>query len=1236
MPIQLITGDLAVDKKPVIVAQLLDLLRQDPSRQVYYIVPDHIKFEMESYILDTMRQAKQGGGASQETNPSVALFNLQVASFSRLNWFLSDGPAVKQDLSDLGLAMIVRQILRTHQDQLYVYKKQVRYQAFAEDLVALFKELIQGNIEPEDLVEEDLPRLEEAVLQDPKRLDQRRIKEVQVLYQAFLEALEGQSVANFSRHDQLIDQVRHSHLAKHYFVIDHHYYLTSQEWDLVINLAKASEGVWLTLPVSAADLKAQRKLPLNELAYETAQRAQQIAAQAQVPMLEPWEISQPAIHQHPDLARLAQAFQVSQNTYQLPAAGHELALDPDRCVFLEFDSVQNELTQVANRIHQLVTEEGYRYRDIRVMTRHMDRYQAIIDPIFKANAIPYFFDHARSMSDHPLFSLIQALRQLAAYHWPMESILQVVKSPLMAGLFHQQVPVLDPSDLDHALFLFENVVIANRYQGHRFYDLDLAWYFMSQDLAYVDHLGQSQDMTNQAVVVAIRQALVEALAPFIQKHQTKNLGQVWAKAFYQLLDQVGVLDQMKAWRDTAIAAGQISESRQHEQVWQVLMDCLDEFQLVYGQTAIRLDDFLEVLLAGLESGTYHIIPPTLDQVTFTNLVSPQVSPAKVTFVVGLDQQALPQKPADLPILTAANRQDLMARLKAEGDASAESRPKDVKGTGQVTETDQDVGSLDQEAGPVANLAESSSATGSRHKFLLDQASVSRGADQVYAYQLVLSARDYLYLSYAQVYDQVKLSPSPYLQQLVRLVDYDFISQPQWLGKYALMVSPTLQTLHTAYVQQEPVSQSLIERLAIYQAYPVLDLVEESFNFIRLPDKLDPDLSLALYGRDLNLSVSRVEQYYQDPFSHFLLYGLRLQEREEGQIDPATAGDYYHQVLDQVFTLQKERGLDLARLDVATWQDLVNQVLTQVGQLDQFQVFNQSPRFQAIRRQMQGRMHAFGHFLLRQAQQNPFQVLHTEVTFGGARGQGLQGFTYPLASKGHLTIRGKIDRIDGLVHQDQAYLQVIDYKSGQKNFNLVDAYYGLDLQVLTYLAVAHQHYPDHRLVGGFYQPILHKYETGKDLDWTGSASLQEDAYLRRNRLKGFVNQPAEVLSDLEVRQDAKGQSLIYPVTYTKSGYHKGYTLYFDDQDLATLLAYTHHKFVEAANRIQAGDIELAPYHKDRYTTSINRKFRVITGFDATQADNYQRYRHKTLDKDQVLTTMAEDLKDRRQAGKEANQ
>ena len=221
MPIQLITGDLAVDKKPVIVAQLLDLLRQDPSCQVYYIVPDHIKFEMESYILDAMRQAKQGG-ASQETKPPVALFNLQVASFSRLNWFLSDGPAAKQDLSDLGLAMIVRQILLTHQDQLYVYKKQVRYQAFAEDLVDLFKELIQGNIEPEDLVEEDLPRLEEAVLQDPKRLDQRRLKEVQVLYQAFLEALEGQSVANFSRHDQLIDQVRHRDLAKHYFVIDHH------------------------------------------------------------------------------------------------------------------------------------------------------------------------------------------------------------------------------------------------------------------------------------------------------------------------------------------------------------------------------------------------------------------------------------------------------------------------------------------------------------------------------------------------------------------------------------------------------------------------------------------------------------------------------------------------------------------------------------------------------------------------------------------------------------------------------------------------------------------------------------------------------------------------------------------------------------------------------------------------------------------------------------------------------
>lgn len=49
--------------------------------------------------------------------------------------------------------------------------------------------------------------------------------------------------------------------------------------------------------------------------------------------------------------------------------------------------------------------------------------------------------------------------------------------------------------------------------------------------------------------------------------------------------------------------------------------------------------------------------------------------------------------------------------------------------------------------------------------------------------------------------------------------------------------------------------------------------------------------------------------------------------------------------------------------------------------------------------------------------------------------------------------GKIDRIDQLVTPESTYLGVIDYKSSHRKFNMTEAYYGLAMQMLTYLDVA---------------------------------------------------------------------------------------------------------------------------------------------------------------------------------------
>ena len=113
MAIQIVTGDLRQNKKAALIQKVLSIKEKDPQAVVYYIVPEHLKFEMEAYLLEVVAQTNQSSDAS--------IIDIQVASFSRLAWFLLGPQHDRQMLSDLGLTMIIRQVLQDYRQQLHVY-----------------------------------------------------------------------------------------------------------------------------------------------------------------------------------------------------------------------------------------------------------------------------------------------------------------------------------------------------------------------------------------------------------------------------------------------------------------------------------------------------------------------------------------------------------------------------------------------------------------------------------------------------------------------------------------------------------------------------------------------------------------------------------------------------------------------------------------------------------------------------------------------------------------------------------------------------------------------------------------------------------------------------------------------------------------------------------------------------------------------------------------------------------
>ena len=120
---------------------ILKFLGESTKNRVFYLTPEHMKFEMEMFVLNHIEEL-----TSQQDE--VAMMRLNVYSFRRLAWFLAQQTDYQESrhLSDVGQMMVIQKVLSYLKDDLTVYRGEVNRIGFMQKLKDLFNELINGNI----------------------------------------------------------------------------------------------------------------------------------------------------------------------------------------------------------------------------------------------------------------------------------------------------------------------------------------------------------------------------------------------------------------------------------------------------------------------------------------------------------------------------------------------------------------------------------------------------------------------------------------------------------------------------------------------------------------------------------------------------------------------------------------------------------------------------------------------------------------------------------------------------------------------------------------------------------------------------------------------------------------------------------------------------------------------------------------------------------------------------------
>lgn len=218
-------------------------------------------------------------------------------------------------------------------------------------------------------------------------------------------------------------------------------------------------------------------------------------------------------------------------------------------------------------------------------------------------------------------------------------------------------------------------------------------------------------------------------------------------------------------------------------------------------------------------------------------------------------------------------------------------------------------------------------------------------------------------------------------------------------------------------------------------------------------------SLLRIGDTFRTTVSRIESYYNCPFSYFLTYGLRLRPREEAELQMYDLGTVMHNLIDEASESLFEMPGDF---DAAQCRELIDSVYERVASKMRFVNTELTKREEYALKRIRNYAGIAFYNLKRQIDSGKFVPCGFEVPFDFSQDSLLKPVTLTPPEENapfqKLHVVGRIDRYDTLDQDGIKYVRVVDYKSAPVSLSERELSAGTKLQLITYLNAVIDSYP----------------------------------------------------------------------------------------------------------------------------------------------------------------------------------
>jgi ATP-dependent helicase/nuclease subunit B len=1137
MSLQFYIGKTGTGKTASILDEIRTKLAESPEGpSIIYIVPDQMTFQAELELINT-----PGLGGMIRT---------QVFSFSRLAWRIlqETGGAGRRHLSNVGVNMVIRKILEEKKDELTTFKRSSDKQGFIAQLSNMLKECKRYCLTPAEMAEKSEDELSPIL--------RSKLEDLTAIYEGFEEELAGKYVDSEDYFTLLMEKIpESSYLRNAEIYVDGFYSFTTQEYGIMASLMQTCRNVTVSLTLDKP-FKDEMPDPLHlfRMTGETYYDLYQIAQDNGVPIEEDRLFAEPhRFIRNESMQHLDQWFA----NRPAPAFKGEPQFE-----FCPSGNRRAEVEGIARKILKAV-REGYRFRDIFVLTRNSGEYAEVVETVFTDYGIPFFIDEKRPMLNHPLIELIRSTMEILSTNWRYEPVFRAIKTDLLFA---------EGSDLKTArerAAVLENYVLSRGYYGDRWTKKQPWTYKRNRGLELVDTAQTDAELKIEAEINAIKEEVAEPLRRLMNRMKKAKLGVDYAQAIYQYLDELAVPAKLERLAEMDEGGAQLTRAAEHGQAWNCVMDLLDQFVEIAGERPITMKKFSAIMESGLETLTFSLIPPSLDQVVVTNLDLSRPQNVKIAFIAGLNEGVIPGRMSDDGILSDADREKL------------------------------------QSAG--LKLAPTSKTR------LLDE--------EFAAYKAFLLASDYTYYSYPLADDEGKqLLASSYIKRIKDLYanhkETFFVHDPAEMSdelqlEYIVHTRATLSFLAGQLLQKKknyPVSDIWWD---VYNEYRQDGPMKDQASFVlsalsyenqakRIPDQKAQEL----YGETIQGSVSRMELFNSCPFAHYTSHGLRLRDREVYKLEAPDIGEMFHGALQWMTEQIIESGTTWGAMTNEQCLALARKAVELMAPKLQNEILLSSNRFHYLKRKLEHVVGRASITLSGQARNSQFSPIGLELGFG-KRGT-LPPLTFSLKNGTKMELAGRIDRVDRADVGDGTYLRIVDYKSSSKDLNFTEIYYGLALQMLTYLDIAVTHSP--LLVGKQAKPagVLYFHVHNPMIKNNGVYTLEqiEREVFKSFKMKGLLLGDDEVVkmmdSDLE-----GGESLIVPAGFKKDGTFTAASKIASEEEFSLLSKHVKKIYTDTGTAITSGVSDIKPYRLQNKMPCTFCQYKTVCQFDPSLETNEYR-------------------------------